>query len=365
MERLSLRAQNRATLARQHLLARTNVSVIQAVEHLAGLNAQYWASPYLTLWSRLQSFRRDELTAALESCAVARASVMRSTLHLVTARDFLIFQPALQPVLLRAFRGYFKEEAGRIDLDRLCAAAASYLADEARTFPELRAYLSSVEPGENPASLSFAVRARLPLVQIPPAGTWQFTGSPRYILAERWFNQEVTQPDEGRRQLLLRYLTAFGPASRRDIGIWSGMTGLRSLVKELEPQLRTFADEQGQTLYDVPDGPLPDPDTPAPPRFLPDWDNVLLAHADRARILPDDYRKAVIQIGGHVLATFLLDGRVAGTWRIERKGEQAILWVHPFAPLHASDSAALFAEGEQLIRFAQDDATRFAVELAS
>lgn len=363
MERLTLRALNRATLARQHLLERTNVSAREATRHLAGLNAQYWASPYLSLWSRLQDFHRDELTQAIEQCAVARATVMRSTLHLVTARDYLLWQPALQGMLLRAFRGYFKEEADRIDLDRLCAAASSYLAEEARTFPELRTHLSGIEPGEDPASLSFAVRAWLPLVQVPPAGTWRFAGSPRYILTERWFGQGVTSPDEGRRELILRYLAAFGPATRRDIEAWSGMSGLRAAVKELEGELRCFVDEQGQTLLDVQDGVRADPDTPVHPRFLPAWDNLLLAFADRSRVLPDSYRKAVTQVGGHVLPTFLVDGFVAGLWTIERKEQRAVLKLTPFQALPPSAEAALVEEGERLLRFVEDEATAFAVEL--
>lgn len=363
MEKLTLRELNRATLARQLLLERKAMPAVEAVQRLAGLNAQYSLSPYISLWSRLVDFHRDELTQALDERKVTRVTLMRSTLHLVTKQDFLTFQPALQAVLLRAFRGYFREEAGRIDLDRLCAAAASYLAEEARTFPELRAHLESLEPDEDPASLSFAVRARLPLVQLPPAGTWRFTGSPRYILAERLFGQGITSPERGCRELLLRYLAAFGPATRRDIEAWSGLTGLRATVRELEPELRTFVDEQGQILLDVPDGPLPDPDAQVLPRFLSDWDNVLLAHADRTRVLPDGYRKAVIQTGGHVLATFLLDGFVAGLWKIERGEKRAVLKLTLFQPLPPSTEAALVEEGEHLLRFVEDEATTFAVEL--
>jgi hypothetical protein len=222
--------------------------------------------------------------------------------------------------------------------------------------------LSSIEPGEDPASLSFAVRAQLPLVQIPPAGTWGFTGSPRYLAATDWLKQEVGLPDEGYRHLILRYLKAFGPASRQDLEAWSGMTGLRTIIKELKQQLRIFVDEQGRELLDVADGPLPDPDTPAPPRFLPDGDNLLLAHADRSRVLPDAYRKSVIQVGGHVLPTFLLDGFVAGLWKIERREEQAVLKLTSFQTLSPSTEAALIKEGERLLRFVEEGATAFAVQ---
>jgi len=363
VERLTLRALNRATLARQLLIERSPIAVPQAVEQLAGLNAQHSRSPYISLWSRLVGFDREELTQALSQRLVARATLMRSTQHLVSSRDYLSWRPALQETLLRAFRGYFGAEASRIDLARLSAAAYAYLAEQPRTFPELQAFLAILVPGENPASLSFAARAVLPLVQVHPAGTWRFSGSPAYFPGETWFGQPLAPPEEGRCQLVLRYLASFGPATRADFLSWSGMAGLRDVEKEVSQHLQTYTDEMGHELLDIAGAPMPDADTPVPVRLLPDWDNLLLGHADRTRVLPEAYRKQVIQTGGHVRPTFLVDGFVAGIWKIERRGKRAALVLSPFQALTPSAEAALVEEGERLLRFAEDESLAFAVEL--
>lgn len=281
------------------LLERSTLSVADAIAQLAGLQAQHTNSPYIGLRSRLQDFRRDDLTGLLAQRQVVRATLMRATLHLVTAEDYLLLRPALA----RALRGFFSQEAKRLALDRLVAAARTYTAEQPRTFPELRAFLSAIESNETPQSLSYAVRTHLPLVQLPPAGT-----------------------------------------------------------------LRSFQDERGRVLLDLPGLPLPRPEVPAPARFLPEFDNLVLAHAYRTRVLPEEYRSAVIRPPGRVLATFLVDGIVRGTWRIERARNTAVLVIEPFEPLpeHARD--ALVAEGERLVRFVEDfvedNATTFATRFA-
>lgn len=356
---LSLRALNRATLARQLLLGRAEITIPGAIERLAGLQAQEPSSPYIGLWSRLAGFRRDNLAGAIERREVVRATLMRSTLHLMTARDYLLVRNALQPALARAFRGFFKEEARRVDLARLVAATQAYTAKQPCTFPELRTFLGQLEPDVDPASLSFAARAYLPLVETSPSGQWRFAGSPRYAPAEAWLGQPLAPAEEGLRHLVIRYLAAFGPATRKDIEAWSGLSGLRGVVEELALRLCIVHDEQGRELFDLPGMPLLGPDVPAPPRFLPAYDNLVLSHADRTRVLPEDYRPAVIRPAGRVLATFLVDGFVAGTWRIERVRNKATLALEPFAPLPGAARAALLEEGERLVRFVEDEAATF------
>jgi hypothetical protein len=288
---------------------------------------------------------------------------MRATLHLVTAEDYLLLRPALQPALARALRGFFSQEARRLDLDRLVAAARTYTAEQPRTFPELRAFLSAIAPNETAQSLSYAVRTHLPLVQVPPAGTWGCFRIPRYVSAEAWLQRPLASAGEGLRHLIARYLAAFGPATRRDIEAWSGLSRLQTTIDELSPTLCSFQDERGRVLLDLPGLPLPRPEVPAPARFLPEFDNLVLAHADRTRVLPEEYRSAVLRPPGRVLATFLVDGIVRGTWRIERARNTAVLVIEPFEPLpeHARD--ALVAEGERLVRFVEDNATTFATRL--
>lgn len=357
---VSLRQLNRATLARQHLLERVRIPVVCMVERLAGLNAQDPYQPYVSLWSRVASFHKGELEQALLDRRLVKATLLRSTLHIVSARDFLMFRPALQPVLERAFRSFFKEEAGRLPLSALVEAARSFTASEPRTFPEIRAYLRALAPEDDPASLSFAARAYLPLVQVPPAGTWGFAGVPRYVSGEAWLGRPVGSAARGRRRLVLRYLRAFGPASEADLTAWAGMS-LKDAVRELHPRLVRLRGPDGQVLLDLPGMPLPDPDTPAPVRFLPPWDNLLLSHRDRGRVLPEEYRQQVIWSGGRVQPTFLVDGFVAGLWRWESAGRRALLVVQPFHPLPQAVVEQLRAEGLALLRFLEETAEELEV----
>ncbi len=214
---LSLRELNRATLARQLLLGRARLSALRAIERLAGLQAQNPNSPYIGLWSRLEGFELGHLAREIEERRVVRATLMRGTLHLVTARDYLLVRSALQPALIRAFRGFFGAEAKRIDMERLVEAARAYVAEEPRTFPQLREHLARLEPCEDPASLSYAARSHLPLVETPASGMWRSSGSPRYSPAELWLGLPLAPPERRLRRLVVRYLAAFGPATVKDI----------------------------------------------------------------------------------------------------------------------------------------------------
>ena len=361
---LTLRELNRATLARQLLLDRAALPVADAVARLGGLQAQVPNPPYIGLWTRLRDFRRDDLTCLLEERRVVRAPLLRSTLHLFTAEDYALLRPALQPALTRALAAFFGQRAKGLDIARLVAAARDHLRETPRTFTELRARLSEIEPDRDPEALAYAVRTYLPLVQTPPGGAWGSGGSPAYALAEPWLGRPLAAPEESLPLLIRRYLAAFGPATVQDIQAWSGLTGLKGAVEALKPELRRCRDERGKELLDGADQPLPPADAPAPPRFLPEYDNLVLSHADRARVIADEHRPKVFLSAGRVRATFLVDGFVHGAWRIERTGGAARLVIEPFAPLSGEARDALLEEGERLVRFVEDGAADFAVEFA-
>lgn len=361
---LTLRELNRATLARQMLLERASLPVLDAIERVAGLQAQLPNPPYIGLWTRLQAFRREELTGLIENRRAVRATMMRSTLHLMTASDYILSRLALQPALTRAMHGFFGARAKSIDVDQILAAARAYVQEQPRTFVEIRAYLTELFSAIDPALLAYAVRAHLPLVQIPPGGVWGFGGSPAHAEASAWLGCPLVAPIEGLRSLVLRYLAAFGPATVKDIQTWSGLPRLQDVIKELRPQLSTFRDEQGHELFDLPDSPRPSESISAPVRFLPEFDNLLLAHADRGRVMPDKYRTSVFLTVGRVRATFLVGGFVCGTWKIERTRNAARLVIEPFEPLPNAVRDELAAEGKRLIRFIEDDAETFDIQFA-
>ncbi len=269
--------------------------------------------PYIGLWTRLWDFRRDDLTRLLEQREIVRATLMRSTLHLMRAEDYLLLRPALQPALTRSLRSIGGKRLEGLDLDRLVAAARTSVEEALRTFTELRGLLSGLEPDRDPSALAYLVRTHLPLVQAPPGGVWGTEGSPTHALPESWLGAPLADPKESLRALLLRYLAAFGPASVKDIQTWSGLVRLKDPIEELKPELRVFRGESGNGLLDLPDAPLPPADTPAPPRFVPEHDNLVLAHADRTRVIADEHRSRVFLSAARVRATFLLDGFVGGT----------------------------------------------------
>jgi winged helix DNA-binding protein len=354
-DRLTQRALNRATLARQHLLARDSRAALEAVEHLVGLQAQVPLDPYTGLWSRLEGFRAEELARLLEDRAVVRTVVMRGTIHLVSGPDCLLLRPLMQPVLdaeLARHPEYGPVLRG-LDLAPVLAAGRDAMAERPVTGPELRAALAERFPGRDAAALAYACRCLLPVVQVPPRGVWGRSGQVTVTTAERWLGR----PLEERPSLddvVLRYLAAFGPASVADVATWCRLTGLRTIVDRLRPGLRTFRDERGRELVDLPDAPRPDPDTPAPIRFLPEYDNVLLSHADRTRIVPDDRREALRRAGGVGLGSVLHDGFVCAVWRVERDGKSnaATLVVTLVQRLSKRATSAVEAEGRRYLRFA-------------
>ncbi len=361
---LTLRELNRATLARQLLLERSSLSALEAVEQLAGLQAQVPNPPYIGLWSRLHDFRREKLMGLMDQRQVVRATMMRSTLHLVTGEDYLWLRPLLQPALTRALHAFFAKQAKGVDVQPFVEAARAYMEEQPRTFVELRAHLTSLFPDTDPALMAYIVRTHLPLVQIPPGGVWGFGGSPAHMLAEEWLGRPLCT-SEDMRPLIMRYLAAFGPATVRDIQAWSGLVKLSGAVNALRSELHVFRDEAGNELFDVPDAPLPAENTPVPVRFLPEFDNLILSHFDRRRVIADTVRSSVFLSAGRVRATFLVDGFVCGTWKVEKDGGTAILVIEPFEPLEKAVRDALSEEGERLIRFMEDRTGAFDVRFVS
>jgi hypothetical protein len=347
---LSLRALNRALLARQGLLERRAAPALEWVERLVGLQAQVPSHPYVALSARLDGFAPDELSGLVAGRAAVRAQLMRSTIHLVSARDALALHAICAPVLARAFRSPFAAALGTAAVEDVAAAGAELLAAEPRTRAELGALLAPRFPGADPSALAHAVTFQRALVQVPPRGLWGQSGQARWALTERWLDAPLDAAaavDE----LVLRYLAAFGPATAADVRTWSGLGALRAVLGRLRPRLRTFRDEQGRELFDVPDAPLPDPDTPAPPRFLPEYDNVLLAHADRARIMDRPWPGPSYPTGT-LIGNLLVDGFYRATWEIadgaltiagleRRRGDPA--------------RAEIAAEGARLLAFAGVD----------
>lgn len=360
---LTLQQRNRATLHRQLLLQRADMPVPQAVEHVAGLQAQVPNPPYIGLWTRLQNFERDTLTQHMQQREIVRAALMRSTLHLVTAADHHTFQPALQPALDRALRAFYGKRARGLPIERLVTAARPFLEQAPRTTGEVRALLQELEPDRDGDAMAYAVRNNLPLVQVPPSGTWG-SGAPTYVTAEQYLGATLPPPDL--KTLLHRYLAAFGPASVMDFQAWSGMTSQKKPLAPYLDALTVYADDNGKTLYDLPDATIPDADTPAPLRFLPEYDNVLVAYADRTRVYDEAYKKRIFLSAGRVRATVLVDGFVQGVWKTTRDKGVATLNLELFAMPGTDVLQQMATEGERLVRFiedGEDGAETYAVEI--
>jgi hypothetical protein len=360
---LSLQALNRALLARQLLLRRVPLPdagtradrVIETVEHLVGLQAQAPFPPYYGLWSRLADFRPLDLAELILSRQVVRIALMRGTIHLVSARDCLMLRPLVQPVLDRSLTAIFGKQIAGVDRIALAAAGRALVEEVPRTFSELGALLSEQWPGHAPNALAQAIRTLVPLVQVPPRAVWGAAGQSAHTSAENWLGRPVDS-NPPLEDLVTRYLTAFGPATVRDIQAWSGLTRLREPVERLRPGLRTFRDEQGNELFDLPEAPRPGPDTPAPVRLVAEFDNLVLSHADRTRVISEQNRKRLFTKNGIFPGTVLVNGFALGMWRISRSKGAAALTIEMFEPVGSRDHAAVAREGERLLSFAAPDA---------
>lgn len=353
-EALSRLAPNRATLARQGLLERWRMPVEQAVERLVGLQAQTPHSWYVGLGARLDGVRPAEIAALLAERRLVRIALMRSTIHLVTARDCLALRPLTQPVIERSVRGQFGRRLEGLERADVEVAARALVEERSLTFAELNRRLAERFPGRDPFALSQAVRAWVPLVQVPPRGLWGRSGPIAHTSAEAWLGRRLDAAPSVE-DVVLRYLAAFGPASVRDAQAWSGLTRLREVVARLRPRLVEYRDEAGTELFDLPDAPRPEPEAPAPPRFLYDFDNLLLSHADRSRVVTEAFRRQ--EFPPNVQPSILLvDGVTAGTWTIERRRGAATLTVRPVAPLSGEKAVAVAEEGARLLAFVAEGA---------
>ena len=361
---LTDRELGRATLARQLLLERAAVGVADAVSRVGGLQAQEPKPPFIGLWSRLAGFAEEQLCEAFGNRGVVRATMMRGTLHLATADHYAAVRPALQPMLQRGMATALRDRSAGLDVEAVLPVARSLLAERPRPFDELRALLQEEFPDVNHRALGYATRMLLPLVMVPSGGErWGFPRVASFTLADEWLGVPVGvegAPDE----LVLRYLAAFGPASAADVQSWSGLQGLGPVLERLRDRLVTFADERGRELFDLPDAPRPDPGTAAPVRLLPEFDSLLLAHADRSRVIADEHRAAVVTKNLRVRATFLVDGVVAGTWSAKSSRREAAITLEPFRALRARDAKALRAEGEALLRFTDPESRSVSVTLS-
>ena len=347
------RALNRALLERQMLLRRWDLPAAEAIERLVGMQAQAPIPPYFGLWTRLDRFQPEELARLITDRAVVRIALMRATVHLVTARDCLAIRPVVQSVFERDLYG--NSSRGRnitgLDLEAVATAGRALVEERPRTAKELGALLGDRWPDRDPAALAYTVRCLLPLVQVPPRGIWGAGGQTTHTTAEAWLGQPLAV-ETGPEPIILRYLGAFGPATVNDVQVWSGLTRLREVIERLRPGLITLRDENGAELFDLPEAPRPDGELPAPVRFLPEFDNLILSHADRMRVIADEHRRRIASKNGMVPGTVLVDGFVRGTWRITRTRGSATLHIAPFEPLAPPDRTALTEEGARLLAFA-------------
>ena len=341
---LSQRGLNRATLARQHLLERAPARAIDAIEHLGGMQAQAPLAPYVGLWARLQDFAPDELSALTDQRQVVRLHLMRNTVHLVSARDCLDWRTLFHPLHAAEFSAHFRHGTEGVNRDALLRQAKRLLEEQPRTRGELGKLLAERWPDADPTALAYAATHHIALCQVPPRGIWGKNGPAAWAPVESWLGAPLRPvPVDA---LVLRYLGAFGPARVADIQLWSGLTRLREVAERLP--LRTFRGEAGQALYDLPDAPRPSEDTPAPPRFLPEYDNLLLSHNDRTRVIPSNRPVPLPPGNGATAGTFLLDGIWQGTWQIRDQ----TLRIQPFIKLRPADRDALLTEAAQLRAFA-------------
>ncbi|WP_433554935.1 winged helix DNA-binding domain-containing protein [Pseudonocardia xinjiangensis] len=354
---LDTRALNRATLARQMLLDHADVAVLDAVAHLCGLQAQEPQEPFVGLWSRVRAFDPATLSDLLVRRSVVRTHLMRRTVHLLTAEDILAWRARHDAMLRQRVLGVYRGELAGIDLDELAAAGRAVLADgEPRSMTELARALADRWPAPGPRALGeMLIAALIPMAQLPPRGLWRTRAGVRNVVLSSWLGRDIDPAapagsDPVGAALVRRYLAAFGPAAAADLRAWCGLAGLPAAVAAIRGELVTFRDERGRELLDLPDAPRPDPDTPAPVRFLPAFDNALLGYHDRSRII-DDAHRGLSVAGARVV---LVDGRVAATWSIEA----ATVIVTPLRRFSRADRSAVAEQGRDLAAFLSDGDSR-------
>jgi Winged helix DNA-binding domain len=341
---------NRALLARQLLLERKPLRVPSAVEQLGGLQAQHSTSPYLTLLARVEGFEREQLTRALERRSVVKALLLRGTLHIVRPRDFWAFTAARRAMGTDYWPPAYERLLPKRKIARIAAAAITELREGPRTFEDVRELLKPYATEKVSTTFLWRrVQGQADVVHVPPSGTWGYHGDGVYAAADAVLGGAPPDPMTAREHLVRSYLRSFGPASAQDLAQWAGIQRTGPVSETLSGMtLRTFRDAQGRRLFDLPRAPLPDPDTPAPLRLVPRFDNLVLSHADRTRVLGDVPIARIVTKNALVHATILVDGFVAGTWRLE-KGH---VLLDPFSRLPRATASALRVETERIEAFA-------------
>ncbi|WP_432891352.1 winged helix DNA-binding domain-containing protein [Kribbella sp. CA-245084] len=358
MTTLSLQALNRATLDRQWLLERHDATALEAIEHLAGMQAQAPLAPYVGLWTRLQNFQPDELVKLLEDRQAVRGSLMRATIHLVSSRDFLAFRPLIQPRLDREIYQnitYGRHRLEGLDMDAVLQAGIDRMTQSPATAVQLREHLAKLWPDREPAALAHAVRCLLPTIQIPPRGIWNKGGNPTMTTADLWLNSPITTKPSAE-ALVLRYLAAYGPATVADAQTWSGLTHLTEIFDHLD--LRTYTTpDSNRPLYDLPEIPLPPEDTEPPTRFLPEYDNLLLSHADRTRFTPTPTPNSLPLQTLLTKGTILHNGHTKALWTQSKSKTQTTLQITPTTRLSHQAWASIESEAHKLLAFTNPNAT--------
>lgn len=347
-QELTLRQLNRATLVRQMLLERTPLGVAHAVNRLVGLQAQQAMAPFVGLWSRVEGFDREDLKEVIRGRLVVKATFLRATLHLSLESDLRNFRFTLQPMLSAASRSINDGRAEGLDAGPLVDAARDFLASGPKTFAQISEMLIQLKPEVDAGAMRYAVRTHLPMVQVPTNAEWMYPGNPQFTTAAAWLEEPFSQTDH-LKELWFRYLAAFGPASMTDFQRWSAVS-LKGRIEEFRSDLIVYRDGRRE-LFDLPQAVIPPEDCPVPVRFLPEYDNLLLSHDKRTRVIADEYRSRVFLPGLRVRSTFLVDGFVAGVWKVEKAQSSTTLLLEPFALMPEAQRRSLEAEGERLVRF--------------
>jgi hypothetical protein len=332
------------------LLTRVNLPVLDAIERLVGIQAQDPNAPYFSLWTRVKGFRPEDLSNLIQDKKVVRLALMRSTIHLVSSQDGMSLRPLVQTVQESVLKNSFGKYLNGLDIQAIAEAGRALVETKPLTFSELGKLLGKQWPNVESAALAAVVRTLVPLVQLPPRGIWGKSGQAVHTSAEAWIGtlpfSKLTTED-----LILRYLAAFGPATIRDIQVWSGLTRLNEKVEQLLPQLIIFHDGQGNELFDIPNAPRPDQNIPSPPRFLGGFDNILLSYADRKRIIDEAYRNIVFTKNGIIRPTILIDGFVSGIWKLQKEKGTVRLIIELFKKLPDEEHNVLMEEGTRLLDF--------------
>jgi hypothetical protein len=359
---LTQRDLNRATLARQFLLRRTDVPVAEVLTRVVGMQAQAPNPPYYGLWARLAGFHPDDLAKLVTAREVVRLSLMRSTIHLVTADDALYLRSVLQPTHERWFMTAYAKRLEGLDVAAVVADAVQILEAQPLTFAALGKRLAERYPDRDEQMLPLLARSLAPLVQVPPRGLWGFSGQAAHTTARAWLGRDLSAT-AGAEEMVLRYLAGFGPASVADAQVWSGLTRLKEVFERLRPRLRTFRSEAGVELFDLPDSPRPGGGVDAPVRIVAEFENMLLSYADRSRVISEEHRKRIFTPNGLIPGTFLVNGLVAGVWKLTAKKKAALLEFTCFGKVSKRDTARLEAEGRRLLKFVAPDADTAEIRL--